>query len=74
MNLGRAFSNHRAWGDWLTSELEKNAITRPDEARMSSIVPLLASAILYGGVWNEPELLALVKALPELLSCTNGHS
>lgn len=70
MNLGSAFRNHRAWGDCLVSELKNQEITGPDKARMSSIVPLLASAILYGGIWNEPELVALVKAIPQLLSCT----
>jgi len=70
MSLGSAFRNHRAWGDWLVSELKNQGTTRPEEARMSSIVPLLASAILYGGIWNEPELVALVKAIPQLLTCT----
>jgi hypothetical protein len=70
MNLGLAFRNHRAWGDWLTGELLKAEQTRHGEARMSSIVPLLVSAILYGGIWNEPELAALARAIPTLLSCT----
>lgn len=70
MNLGLAFRNHRAWGDWLTAELRKSEQAGHDRTQGSSIVPLLASAILYGGIWNEPELAALVRAIPTLLSCT----
>lgn len=70
MNLGFAFRNHRAWGKWLNAELKKQQEAGHDGSRMSSIVPLLASAILYGGIWNEPELAALVRAIPNLLSCT----
>jgi len=70
MNLGLAFRNHRAWGNWLTSELKKQEEAGHDKSRMSSIVPLLASAFLYGGIWNEPELAALVRAIPKVLSCT----
>jgi site-specific recombinase XerD len=70
MNLGLAFRNHRAWSDWLTAELRKQEQIGRDRGQMSSIVPLLASAILYGGVWNEPELAALARAIPTLLSCT----
>lgn len=70
MNLGLAFRNHRAWSDWLTTELRKQEQIEGDRGQMSSIVPLLASAILYGGVWNEPELAALARAIPTLLSCT----
>jgi hypothetical protein len=70
MNLGFAFRSHRAWGEWLTAELKKQQEAGHDRSRMSSIVPLLVSAILYGGIWNEPELVALVRAIPKLLSCT----
>jgi integrase len=70
MNLGLACKSHRAWGEWLTAELRKPEQAGHDRAQMSSIVPLLASAILYGGIWNEPELAALVRAIPNLLSCT----
>ncbi len=66
MNLGFAFRNHREWGKWLSAELKK----QQHGSCMSSIVPLLASAILYGGIWNEPELAALVRAIPSLPSCT----
>ena len=70
MNLGLAFRNHRAWGDWLTTELRRQDQAGHDRIQMPSIVPLLVSAILYGGIWNEPELAALVRAIPTLLSCT----
>jgi hypothetical protein len=70
MNLGLAFRNHRAWGDWLTAELREQEQAGHDRIQMPSIVPLLVSAILYGGIWNEPELAALVRAIPALLSCT----
>jgi len=69
MKLALAFRNHRAWGAWLTGELKKEEQAGHEKARMSSIVPLLVSAILYGGIWNEPELAALVRAIPTLLSC-----
>jgi hypothetical protein len=70
MNLGSAFRSHRAWGNWLTAELKKKEKAGHDPSGMSSIVPMLVSAIIYGGIWNEPELAALVRAIPNLLSCS----
>jgi hypothetical protein len=71
MDLGKAFRNHRAWGERLISELTKVQVKEYGVLPpIPSIQPLLASAILYGGIWNSPELVAFVKAIPQLLSCT----
>lgn len=70
MDVGLAFRNHRAWGAWLVSSLEEQKRAARGNGPLSSIVPLLVSAILYGGVWNQPQLTALVRAIPNLPSCT----
>lgn len=72
MSLAKAFQNYRNWATWLQAEIDtarpgRKHATLPD---FSSIVPLVASAIMYGGLWSEPSLVSLVKTIPRLLSRT----
>lgn len=72
MDLAKAFRNYRAWAEWLAAELESQILLRKSiqNSQLASIVPLLTSSILYGGLWSKAALIALVKALPKLLSCS----
>jgi hypothetical protein len=72
INLAAAFRDYRNWAAWLASELEKARPSRKFAALppINSVVPLLASSILYGGLWNEQSLVKLLRTLPNLLSTT----
>lgn len=72
INLAAAFRDYRSWAAWLAGELEKARPPRKFAALppIDSVVPLLASSILYGGLWNEQSLVTLLRAIPNLLSAT----
>jgi integrase len=72
-NVAQAFSQYREWGKWL--EGSHDLLLPSDhgccvKASAQPVVPVLVSAILYGGLWCQASLVALIKTIPELLSHT----
>lgn len=70
INLAAAFRDYRTWVAWLARELEKAPTSRRFAALppIHSVIPLVASSILFGGLWNEQSLAALLRTIPDLLS------
>ncbi len=70
INLAAAFRDYRSWATWLAGELEKARPSRKFAALppIDSVVPLLVSSILYGGLWSEQSLVTLLRTIPDLLS------
>jgi integrase len=72
-DLPSALRLYREWGAWLEVALteERSAGRRKaTPLRMNSVVPVITSAILYGGLWSEASLVALVRAIATLPACT----
>jgi integrase len=72
MDVAKAFRNLTCWTAWLTDQLDIAGPPRKHAALppIVSIIPLLMSAIAYGGLWSEAAIVSLVKAILKLPSCT----
>ena len=73
VDLARSLRRYKEWGKWIGSFLTSDIVRTEDHGtptRIDSIAPVLISAVLYGGLWNGASLVALVRAVPELLSWT----
>ncbi len=72
MDPAKAFRYYRAWATWLIHQIDAAGPPRKHAAlpAIESVVPLLASAIMYGGLWNESAIVTLVRTIPRLLYST----
>lgn len=67
-NLAHLLSRYREWRNWLDQWLETSGTANPDRYHpISTAVPVIASAVIYGGLLSVAPVVALVRTLSDVL-------